>query len=325
MLINLHSHLEGRVRPSTAGELGAQFGLPVPDGGWESAIRLQEPGTLTEYLVKVAATYPFFRDPHAVRRIAREAVEDGADGGLDYLEVRFGPATHAQTTRGMDAIVLAVVEGLREGSESTGVAVGAVVAALRHHDEATNISVARSAARFAGEGVVGFDLAGDELLFPSLEPHREAFGIARSAGLGITCHAAEAGPAAAAREAVELLGATRIGHGTHIVDDPEVLAWAAGEGVIIEVCPTSNWFTGAISSLDEHPAARFREAGVRMVVGDDNPRQTGTELAHERELLRSRFGWSPEDDAELDRTSIAAAFLDSPTRALLTAALKKGG
>jgi len=320
MLINLHSHLEGRVRPSTATELASQLGLSTPAGGWEDAIRLQKPGTLTEYLVKVAATYPFFQDPEAVFRIAREAVEDAANGGLDYLEVRFGPATHAQTRQGLDDIVRAVVDGLRDGAESTGISVGAVVAALRHHDEATNISVARSAESFAGNGVVGFDLAGDERLFPHLEPHRKPFAIARSAGLGITCHAAEAGPATAAREAVTLLGATRIGHGAHIVDDPEVLSWAAGEGIVVEVCPTSNWFTGAISSLDEHPAPRFREAGILLVVGDDNPRQTGTELAHERDLLRSRFGWTPADDSTLDQTSITAAFLDAPTRARLTAA-----
>jgi adenosine deaminase len=317
VLVNLHSHLEGRVRPSTAAELARAAGLPTPEGGWEAAIRLDGPADLTVYLAKVASTYPFFRSVDAARRIAREAVEDAAASGLDYLELRFGPATHADDLQGIDAVISAVTEGMREASAATGMPSGAVVAALRHHDHATNQAVARAAARFAGAGVVGFDLAGDELLYPALEPHRAPFEIARAAGLGITCHAAEAAPATAARQAVELLGATRIGHGAHIVDDPEILRWCAEEGVIVEICPTSNWYTGAIASVAQHPAPKFRDAGVRLVLGDDNPMQTGTDLRHERSLLVDTFGFSPDDLAAIDEASLDGAFIDSATRSAL--------
>jgi len=317
VLVNLHSHLEGRVRPSTAAELAKAAGLASPDGGWEQAIRLDGPADLTVYLQKVASTYPFFRSPDAARRIAREAVEDAAASGLDYLELRFGPATHTSTLAGLDDIIRAITEGMREASASTGMPSGAVVAALRHHDVETNDAVARAAARFAGSGVVGFDLAGDELLYPQLEPHRSEFDIARAAGLGITCHAAEAAPAAAAREAVELLGATRIGHGAHIVDDPEVLSWFAREGIIVEICPTSNWYTGAIPAVEKHPAPVFRDAGVRLVLGDDNPRQTGTDLRHERAVLVDTFHFTPDDLAAIDRASLDGAFLDAATRSAL--------
>ena len=321
MLVDLHSHLEGRVRPATAAELAARAGLPEPDGGWAKAIQLDGPADLTVYLAKVASTYPFFRSPDATRRIAREAVEDAAAAGLDYLELRFGPATHADDEHGLTEVIAAVVGGMRDGSEATGMPSGAVVAALRHHDEQTNLAVARAAADAAGKGVVGFDLAGDELLFPALQPHEGAFAVARAAGLGITCHAAEAGPASAARDAVELLGASRIGHGAHIADDPSVLAWCADNGVVIEVCPTSNWFTGAIRVLADHPAPRFRDAGVPVVLGDDNPVQTGSDLAGERAVLTDVLGWTTDHLAALDRASIEAAFLDPSTRELLRARL----
>jgi adenosine deaminase len=314
VLIDLHSHLEGRVRPQTAAELAAAAGLPEPAGGWARAIQLDGPADLTVYLAKVASTYPFFRSLEAAGRIAREAVEDAAAAGLDYLELRFGPATHADAEHGIADVIRAVVEGMGEGSQSTGMPSGAVVAALRHHDQDTNLAVARAAAQLAGSGVVGFDLAGDELLFPALDPHVDAFAIARAAGLGITCHAAEAGPASAARDAVELLGTTRIGHGAHIVDDPGVLAWCAGAGVVVEVCPTSNWFTGAIRDLADHPAPRFRDAGVRVVLGDDNPLQTGSDLRGERAVLTDVLGWSADQLDALDRASIDAAFLDPSTR-----------
>ena len=149
MLVDLHSHLEGRVRPSTAAELAAAGGVPQPEGGWERAIQLDGPADLTVYLAKVASTYPFFRSLEATRRIAREAVQDAAAAGLDYLELRFGPATHAEDERGIDAVIQAVIDGMREASDETGMPSGAVVAALRHHDEATNLAVARAAARWA--------------------------------------------------------------------------------------------------------------------------------------------------------------------------------
>lgn len=317
MLIDLHSHLEGRVRPRTAAELAAAAGLPAPEGGWARAIQLDGPADLTVYLSKVAATYQFFRSPDAARRIAREAVEDAAAAGLDYLELRFGPATHVSDEHGLADVIRAVAEGMAEGSGATGMPSGAVVAALRHHDTDTNLAVARAAARFAGDGVVGFDLAGDELLFPALEPHAEAFAIARAAGLGITCHAAEAAPASAAREAVELLGATRIGHGAHIAAAPDVLAWCADHDIVIEVCPTSNWFTGAIGRIADHPAPRFRDAGIRVVLGDDNPMQTGSDLGAERAVLTDVLGWSAEQLGVLDRDSVDAAFLPASTRAAL--------
>ncbi|MBX3099367.1 MAG: adenosine deaminase [Salinibacterium sp.] len=321
VLIDLHSHLEGRVRPDTAAELAAGLGVPAPDGGWERAIQLDGPADLTVYLAKVAVTYPLFRSLEAARRIAREAVEDASTAGLDYLELRLGPATHASDESGIDAVIAAIAEGMREASAATGMPSGAVVAALRHHDVETNLAVARAAARFAGEGVVGFDLAGDELLYPELEPHRGAFAIARAAGLGITCHAAEAAPGPAAREAAEILGATRIGHGAHIVDDPETLRWAADSGIVVEICPTSNWYTGAIPSIAQHPAPRFRDAGVRLVLGDDNPLQTGSGMREERETLVSTLGFGPDDLAALDRASVDAAFLEPSTRRALAARL----
>src|SRR5690606_23627023 len=138
----------------------------------------------------------------------------------------------------IDGVVRAACTGLRAGITASGMPAGLVPAALRHHDAQLNDAVARAAARHAGNGVVGFDLAGDELRFPDLSRHESAFAIARAARLGITCHAAEAAPAPAVREAVTRLGATRVGHAAHLAADPDELAWAADHGVVVEVCPT---------------------------------------------------------------------------------------
>src|SRR5579871_5021208 len=160
MKLNLHSHLEGRLRPASAAALAAEAGVPAPEGGWQSTLQLDGPANLTAYLIKVAATYPFFRSPRHIARIACEAVEDAAADGTDYLELRFGPATHVHMGFDMDSVMAAVCDGVAEGMKRTKIHAGVVIAALRHHDEETNVAVARAACRFAGKGIAGFDLAG---------------------------------------------------------------------------------------------------------------------------------------------------------------------
>ncbi|HST84265.1 MAG TPA: adenosine deaminase [Kineosporiaceae bacterium] len=325
LLINLHTHLEGRVRPGTAAELAAASGLPEPEGGWEQALQLTGPGDLTVFLAKVNATYPFFGSIDQLGRIVSEAVQDAAADGVDYLELRFGPGTHTQPGFELDDVVRAACDGAREGTRLSGLPAGVVVAALRHHPAELNLEVARVAARFAGAGVVGFDLAGDELRYPVLEPYVEPFAVARAAGLGLTCHAAEAAPGQAARDAVRLFGVSRIGHGTHVSTDPEVLRWAADSGVVIEVCPTSNWFTGAIDAIGDHPAARFARAGVPIVLGDDNPIQTGSPISAERAVLRDKLGFNAAEIADLERVSVRSAFAADSVRADLSGRLGEGG
>lgn len=317
MGLNLHTHLEGWVRPETAADLAKEMDVPEPEGGWERALRVAEPTDLTVFLAHVAAAYPVLGSAEAMRRVAREAVEDSAADGCDYLEIRFGPSTHARPGFDIPAVIDAACAGLAEGSRATGLPSGLVVCALRHLDEPTNLAVARGAAGAAGRGVVGFDVAGDELLYPALEPYRESFAIAKAAGLGLTAHAAEAGPASAAVEAVSLLGVSRIGHGSHIADDPAVLAWAAREGVAIEVCLTSNVMTGAARSIAEHPLHEFRAAGCRVVIGDDNPVNIGTTLSAEEVRLETDAGLTMDEVAAIHRTAVEAAFTDDATRTQL--------
>jgi adenosine deaminase len=252
-----------------------------------------------------------------MRRVAREAVEDAAADGCDFLEIRFGPATHARPGFPIESVIAAACEGLDEGRQATGLPVGLVVCLLRHNDDETNLAVAHAAAAAAGRGVVGLDVAGDELLFPSMAPYRDPYAVAAAAGLGLTAHAAEAGPAGSAVEAAELLGVTRIGHGSRIADDPGVLAWAVNEGITIEVCPTSNVLTGAARSLREHPIHAFLAAGCRVVLGDDNPINIDRRLAEEERLLVDEGGVTGQQLRDIHLTACDVAFTDESTRASL--------
>ncbi len=315
--LNLHTHLEGSVRPRTAAELAAAVGVAEPDGGWDAALRMREPGTLTTFLAHVAEAYPLFSTPEAVSRLVAEAVEDAAADGVAYLELRFGPATHASASVGIDDVVRAACDGLREGIRRSGTPAGLIACALRHHDEATNEAVGRAAADNAGRGIVGFDVAGDELLYPSLEPMERPFAIAAAAGLGLTAHAAEAGSAQHVHEAVRRLGVRRVGHGIRAVDSDEVVRWAADEGVCFELCPTSNVLTGAVRSYAEHPIRAFLAAGCDVVIGDDDPTTTGVPLSVELRHLVDRAGLSTEEVRRIHDTSVERVFCDDSTRVAL--------
>lgn len=317
MGLNLHTHLEGWVRPATAAELAREAGVPAPTGGWDRALRMDAPGDLTVYLAHVAAAYPVLGSAEGLRRVARESVEDAATDGCDFLEMRFGPSTHRRPGFDLAAVIAATCEGLADGSRATGLPSGLVVCLLRHDDDETNLAVARAAAASAGAGVVGLDVAGDELVFPSVAPYRAPFAVATAAGLGLTAHAAEAGPAESVIEAVEGLGVTRIGHGSRAADDPAILAWSVEHGVTFEVCPTSNVLTGAARSVRDHPLHAFLAAGCQVVLGDDDPVTTRSTLADEERLLVADGGLSEEQLRAIHRTACEVVFTDGSTRALL--------
>ena len=319
MGLNLHCHLEGCVRPATAAEIARDRGIAEPAAGWAAALRMPAPADLTVFLGHVAAAYPVMGFGDALRRIAREAVEDAAAGGDEFVEIRFGPATHRRPDLPIEDVIRAVRDGLRDGSAATGVPSGLVVCLLRHSDRDTNLDVARAAASFAGDGVHGLDVAGDELRWPSNEPYVEPYRLAAAAGLGLTAHAAEASGAIAAREATEWLGATRIGHGTHVADDAAVLAWAVDHGLTFEVCATSNVYTGAATSLEEHAIHAFLAARAGVVLGNDNPITIDRSLADEERDLAAA-GVSVAQLAAIRDRSVEVGFMDDGVRRSLRAA-----
>ncbi len=150
MGLNLHTHLEGWVRPETAADLARAAGIPAPEGGWDRALRMERPADLTVYLAHVAAAYPVLGSPEGLRRVARESVEDAAADGCDYLEMRFGPSTHRRAGFDLAAVIAAACGGLAGGSAATGLPSGLVGWRLRHDAVETNLAGALAAAAAAG-------------------------------------------------------------------------------------------------------------------------------------------------------------------------------
>jgi adenosine deaminase len=174
---------------------------------------------------------------------------------------------------------------------------------MRNHSVEDNVALAREAGAWAGLGVVGFDLAGDEARYPA-SPQRPAFEAARAAGLHLTCHAGEAGEPASVEEALGW-GVERIAHGVIGAREPRIVERIRSEGVVLDLCPTANWKCKAVPSLAEHPLPRLVRAGVRCTISTDSRTVADTTLSREFELAAG-MGMSEGELRQCNETAFDA-------------------
>ena len=324
---NVHTHLEGSVRPATWWELAREADLGVAVGPEGAQAMLQVDGTersLVDYLAKISRTYPVLKNREALQRTAFEAAEDAARDGVVYFELRAGPMTHAGPGLPVEEVIERLLEGLRQAEERFGIVARLIVSALRHHSPEINVELARAALTYRNDGVVGFDLAGDEAGFPP-QLHAEAFAVARQGGLGLTVHAGEAAGAENVTYAVQALGATRIGHGIRSIESESAVEMLKARRVLLEICPTSNVHTGAVAGIARHPVRRLYDRGVPISIGDDDPVTSRTHVSNELTLLKDLFGFTDVELAGIQRTTLEASFLrEAGVRARLGEVLASG-
>jgi adenosine deaminase len=271
----LHEHLDGNLRPETLLELCRKRGIDLPADTPEALqhwIHKQaNSGSLERYVAAFGLTVAAMATPEACERVAFEAVQDCAADGAVLIELRMAPLLLESHGLGGDEALAAMLAGIQRGSDATGVPTGFIVCGMRTDTPQDVIRSAELATRFAGKGVVGFDLAGAERGFPATL-HTKAVALAREASLGITLHAGEADVGERVMEAISL-GATRIGHGVQITQGEgaaDRMARARDAGVHFEVCPTSNVHTGAWKDLAKHPLLAMDAAGLNWSVQADN-------------------------------------------------------
>jgi adenosine deaminase len=309
----LHEHLDGSVLPATVWELADQQGVASilrTKGHLHDMLVAPAGGDLPRYLRCFDAPLAVLQDEGSLERVAWELCQQWSIDSVVFGEVRFAPELHTRAGLSVEAACLAVLRGLQQGS----VPARLIVTAMRNGARADE--VASAAVALADRGVTGFDLAGPESGHP-LQRHAGAISAAASAGLGITLHAGEALGPEAVVAALEL-GANRIGHGVRAVEDPALVARLAAEGVVLEVCVTSNVQTGAAPSVLQHQVDVLCKAGVRVSLQVDNRTVSATTLTREYELVAGAFGWGMgEFEAMYDR-SLEAAFLSAEERRSLS-------
>ena len=169
---------------------------------------------------------------------------------------------------------------------------------------------------------MGLDLAGNEAEYKS-EPFYGIFREARQAGLHLTIHAGEWGPAANVTEAIEQLGAERIGHGVRVLEDRAAVDLARERCIPFEVCVTSNYQSGVISAPEAHPLARMLETGLNVTINTDDPSVSRITLSHEYQVFCNQLGLPESTLRQCIPAAGEAAFLPDAARADLVARLKK--
>ncbi|MDP4504253.1 adenosine deaminase [Nonomuraea turcica] len=302
----LHCHLDGSVRPGTVADLARRQGIVLNAPVERLVTAPASCGSLTRFLTYIDVPLRVLQTAGALRRAARELVEDWSADGVVYGEVRFAPQLHGRRGMTQDEAVQAVSEGLAAGRQATGVRTGLLLCCLRHQTPEESLAVAETALRHRDK-VAGLDLAGDERLHTAT-PHRAAFDLAHGAGLPCTVHAGEAAGADSMWEAIDVLGARRIGHGIRCVGEHALLERLRRDGITLEMCPTSNVQTGAVSGLRAHPAARLLSEGLAVTINTDTRTTSATTLCQEFDSLRAATGWTAEQDRLAQDHAAGAAF-----------------
>ncbi|MDQ7028999.1 MAG: adenosine deaminase [Ardenticatenia bacterium] len=308
--IELHRHLEGCVRFQTAWKWAQTS--PALAGLSHDALRqrIEFDGVrnFTHFLNRFAVLRQLYTCREAIEQVAWEAVEDAAAEHIRYLELRFSP-DHFASYAGfdMEAVTTWILNVAGEAARAHNIRVRYVLTIARNYDEKTAAEILAIALRHRDRGVVGLDLAGNELLYPDIS-FADLFARAREEGLGVTVHAGEAGSAASVWKAVEELGAHRIGHGIRSVDDAHLLRVLRERRIALEVCLTSNVQTGVVPSLLDHPLPRLVRAGVPLTLCSDDPRISHITLTDEwRNALD--LGLSIEQLVEFTVQAVEHAFL----------------
>lgn len=321
----LHVHLEGSVAPATAVELAARRGLHLTEADVAARYRYADfHGFLEAYkwvtsLLEAPADYAL---------VAARLAEALAHERVLYAEVTISAGVMLRRGQDLEQNLRAIAEAPRgEG----GPRMQWILDATRQFGPDAARDVARQAGQLRAAGVVAFGLGGDELALPAGR-FRAAFDEAARAGLHRVVHAGEIGGPGEVRDAIEQLGAERIGHGIGAAHDPRLLRTLAERGIALEVCPSSNVCTGALARqlgqatarVDQHPLRALVAEGVAVVLGSDDPPMFHTSLGREY-ALALRLGLSAPELARIAARSFEKAFLGEEERAAHVAACREQG
>lgn len=283
--VELHRHLEGSLRLDTMLDIARQHGITIPADvlRLSTLVQIQEEDKFTfqNFLAKFNTLRLFYRSPDVIHRITSEAVEDAAKDNVKYMELRFTPVALSRAERfPLHDVVDWVITSANEASEKYNVTVRLIASVNRHESTELAEQVAWLAVEHLSDGMVAIDLAGNEAEFKT-EPFYGLIKEARQSGLHVTIHAGEWGPANNVKEAIEELGAERVGHGVRVLEDGNIVALARERGTAFEVCVTSNYQSGVVGSLDTHPLMRMLDAGLNITINTDDPSISRITLSHE--------------------------------------------
>ena len=313
-LTDLHRHLDGNIRPQTILELGQQFQIQLPANTLPELLPhvqvMDNQPDLLSFLSKLDWGVKVLGDLEACRRVAWENMQDAAQQGLDYVELRFSPLYMAMSHQlPLAGVVEAVIDGVQQGSRDFDLPAKLIGIMSRTFGQA-RCQQELDALLTHRDQITALDLAGDELGFPG-ELFIDHFKQARDAGWHISIHAGEAAGASSIWQAIHTLGATRIGHGVKAVEDAKLLDYLVEHQIGIESCITSNLQTSTIADIVQHPLKTFLEHGILATINSDDPAVEGIDIQHEYLNAAPQAGLSEAQIRQAQKNGLSIAFLSA--------------
>jgi adenosine deaminase len=308
---DLHVHLDGSVRPTTLLELADEQGVALPASdpvALAEHMYVQDARDLLDYLTRFDVTLSVMQRADALERVAYELAEDAAAENVRYMEVRFSPVLHLQDGLTMGDAVEAPLVGLRRAEAEFGIRTGIIICGIRNMSPHTSMDLARLTVDFKRRGVVAFDLAGAENNNPA-KIHRESFYLVGNANIAATIHAGEAYGAPSIHQALHYCNANRIGHGTRLYEDPDLMQYVNDFRIPLEICLTSNVQTRAVERFADHPVRLYYDEGLVVTLNTDNRLMSATSMTEEYWRAHHHLGFTWDELCQVARYGFESAFL----------------
>jgi aminodeoxyfutalosine deaminase len=314
----LHVHHVGSASPRIVAELAARHpesAVPKDPAELAAYFRFQDFAHFIELYLTVV---DLIRTPDDIRTLTYEVARDMAGQRIRYAELTVTPYTSMQRGIAAEAFCEAIEDARVAAEKELGVTLRWIFDIPGEEGLPSAQATLDVATRLRPDGLVAFGLGGPEIGVPrpQFQPY---FDAARAAGLHCVPHAGETTGPQTVWDALRLLGAERIGHGTSAAQDPALLEHLAATGIPLEVCPTSNVATRAVPSLDEHPLPAMVAAGVQVTINSDDPPMFGTDLNTEYGVAARLLGLDRQGVADLARAAVRHSFAEEPVKTALLA------
>ncbi len=316
--IELHCHLDGSIRPETLRKIAEQqeILLPVDDAALkELLIAPKDCQSLNDYLERFDLVLTCLQTEEALKTAAIDIISQAAEENIQYIEVRFAPSLHTEKGLSLPQVISAVLSGLEYGQQAFGVKSNALLCGMRHEELKDIEKIVHLAEEFKTNGIVGFDLAGNEIDFPPYT-FEETLTLVDHLNIPLTLHAGECGCGKNVADAIHL-GAKRIGHGIALKDTPEYFSLLHEKGTLIEMCPTSNFQTKTVTHLEDYPFQTFLDNGINICINTDNRTVSDTTLTDEFMKLHEWYGITYADMEQLNHNAINGAFISDSEKQIL--------
>lgn len=310
-MIDLHLHLDGSLNVKNIHKMFEMSGLDMSFSEEEIMKLLtarQDCTNLGEYLEKFDLPLKLLQTRQCIQFAVYELVRDLHEQGLCYAEIRFAPQLHLQKGLTQEEVVKAAIKGRDCAMKDFGMKTNLILCCMRNDsNEAQNIETVDSAKKYLGKGVCAVDLAGNESAYPT-EIFENVFNYARDNNVPIIMHAGEAAGPESVRQALKL-GAVRIGHGIHSVEDDELMDELKEKNIFLEMCFTSNMQTKTVSDVRDYPIEVFINKGLLVTLNTDNMTVSNTTLRNEYKLIKNYFNLENKELKTLALNSVDASFL----------------